>query len=156
MCERLPSSSSVLYTHLSGRGQIKLQWMFKTLQNLDVGSHTPTQRRCILHTLNVFVLKVWAWCDEHCRCLDGAVIVLIQPVSCLYHRQSSFILRRLIVLISLPSPIISSPPFRCLIPSPDLPFMRQWGTWWAAKIRAPCPFTRRSCWELLEVWKHAH
>lgn len=44
------------------------------------------------------------------------------------------------------------PPLRCLILSQDLPFMRRWGTWWAAKIRAPCPFTRRSCWEPLEVW----
>lgn len=34
---------------------------------------------------------------------------LIQPVNHLYHRQSSFILRRLIVLISLPSHLLPSP-----------------------------------------------
>lgn len=46
--------------------------------------------------------------------------------------------------------------FRCRIPSPDLPSMRQWGTCWAAQARGPCPFTRRSCWELLEVNTHSH
>ena len=61
-------------------------------------------------------------------------------------------------LISSPllsSPLLSSPllssPLRCPIPSPGLPSMRQWGTWWAAQARAQCPSTRRSCWEPLEV-----
>lgn len=133
----------------SNKASINVQ---NCLQNLDVGIHTWNKEVYFTHPecAEDLSLMMWfknisgVWIKQLSCCLS--IVFIIGKAASFYGDWLS----------PSPSPLISSPPLRCLILSPDLPFMRQWGTCWAAKIRAPCPFTRRSCWERLEVWKHAH